>query len=669
MNPILAREIRARWRDNRSFLLLFGFSAALSLALWWIYREKTNDLVREMAEGVTFRGRSGNGAVLAQMDQLGRTLFQTLTIGQSLAWFVIAPGLTATSIAAERERGLLESIWLSQLRPSALMAGRLFSTLFFVFCLQIALVPLLAICLLLGGVSPLEIGMCLAIGAGTAFCGASIGLWCSARSHRPAGALSLACGFLVVWTLAAYATRDILWVLSYGLGFHVSPLARDSFAAVAQWLALIHPFLTATALAHQSRPNFLLGLSVEATCFVAIACQIALGAILLVNATRRASQPLPQNGWLGRNSRLETWRADWKTAAAARREAREKARLSHKVEGALLAELPIGALVRFKNPVLAREVRARFRLRRVGLLTTLLRVLALVTAMGFWLFVLFNALDLSSRRAAGETLILGLFFGASLAISVMAARSFSGEREAGTWEGLRLALLQPWEIVRAKWSSPLISTFYYSAPLWVLLPFCVAWLGPLEQGHGLSWQEMALCVGVVLSWASLVSAWGLWLSWRCRSTPAATIWTLATLFVAFVAFPYFVEQSGLKRQLLNATFGLQENNGFYRWNDDMEVRRWHLQVEVAATAYHPYKVLESLFEPGKIITSNYIYGYYDFDRARQALELEWLYSAAGCNIAGNAGLTLLFLTLLARAMTREGRERSKSKRARPPTQC
>ena len=68
----------------------------------------------------------------------------------------MAPALTASSIALERERGLLESVWLSQLHPGALVWDDYGRTLAFVFILQIALVPLLSSCLLLGGVAPLK---------------------------------------------------------------------------------------------------------------------------------------------------------------------------------------------------------------------------------------------------------------------------------------------------------------------------------------------------------------------------------------------------------------------------------------------------------------------------------------------------------------------------------
>ena len=38
INPILALELRARWRSNRSFLLLLGVALALSLVAGFIYQ-------------------------------------------------------------------------------------------------------------------------------------------------------------------------------------------------------------------------------------------------------------------------------------------------------------------------------------------------------------------------------------------------------------------------------------------------------------------------------------------------------------------------------------------------------------------------------------------------------------------------------------------------------
>ena len=64
----------------------------------------------------------------------------------------------------------------------------------------------------------------------------------------------------------------------------------------------------------------------------------------------------------------------------------------------LWAKLPIERLVNFQNPVLRREVRARFRLRRVGFLASLTRLSLLMGATAFWLAIVLRSPIRSAPR-------------------------------------------------------------------------------------------------------------------------------------------------------------------------------------------------------------------------------------------------------------------------------
>jgi hypothetical protein len=75
--------------------------------------------------------------------------------------------------------------------------------------------------------------------------------------------------------------------------------------------------------------------------------------------------------------------------------------------------------------------------------------------VAFWLWSAYLAaanfsvslFDHVMREDTGSMIMAALFFGGTLSILLWAARSFTGEREGGTWEGLRLALFEPRDIV------------------------------------------------------------------------------------------------------------------------------------------------------------------------------------------------------------------------------
>jgi hypothetical protein len=306
--------------------------------------------------------------------------------------------------------------------------------------------------------------------------------------------------------------------------------------------------------------------------------QTIASLFLLWAATRKASKPLPDMEWSQGNRRLKEWRDELNSAKIERQKRRETEKASQKVVGALLYEVPVEKFVRFKDPLLSREVKGRFRLRQSGTLVSLLRCAIFLCAVGFWLFVAFYAFDPASRTQAAKTLMLGIWGFGTLAIGVMSSGALVREREAGTWEGLHLSLLSPWEIVRSKWLSPLITLGYWSAPIWILLPFC--WSGAMPGA-----------LLVVVASLSTVSAWGFWVSSRAPHSAAATSWTLLTLLLALFALPMLDEILGIGN--LAAQWFLPELQPLsayvYRYDS-----RW-VGFRAIWNSYHPQISLTNLY--------------------------------------------------------------------------
>lgn len=584
MNPILAREIRIRFRDKRAFLLLLGLTAALCVAAGWIY----SDAVRLLELDTSYNTRLGMpeityGFVEQRASEAGRELFRFLAMGNVLAWLLVAPSLTATGLAKERERGLLESLWLSPLRVSSQVLGRLGATLCFLLILQLAALPVYGIALLLGGVSPGEIGLAALIIGMAALFGACLGLWCSARAYRSASALGTVFALIAIWSGVVFMQMN---AVAPWRGYNPA-----SFALVFSHPAPLLQFLLAPeAVTRFGAPLMDRGETLR----YGLLLQTMLSLLLLWSAIRVASKPLPDRRWSEGNMRIRAWQAKLEATRKRRREQRERQKAQEMVAGALLYEFPVEKFVRFKDPLLSREVRGHFRVRQSGLGTKLLRFGVFLAGAGFWIIVVFNALDKILRHTAGPMLLNGLLTFGILAVAVMASTSLVRERESGTWEGLRLSLLTTPNLIRSKWLSPLITFAYWSAPLWLLLPLCLNWGGKA----GLPWPWLALAVLILLASLGTVSAWGLWISRRAPHSAAATSWTLASLLFILAGIPALDSMVHLSRKVTDLVHPL----GAYRYNHsyghdyDDSMYRARRDFEALLSVYHPFTALNVVMD-------------------------------------------------------------------------
>ena len=530
INPILALELRARWRSNRSFLLLLGVALALSLVALFIYQRAVGTTSESSYDPFTGAINPGISNFDLRFSAIGRELFTALAHSNILVWLLIAAASAATGIARERERGLLESLQLSRISARGQIAARFEANLLLLGALQLVLLPIYAVSFLMGGVSQWEILQAFALVIVSSVVGTALGLWFSARSHRPTGALFGAISVLLALSGLSY----------YWLG---DALYRSRFGSSVNWdeasLALFHPNALFWALtdttAKWSAPLWQLTLSVSAL-------WLLLSLILCVSATRNVNRTLPPPSWQSGARWVEKLRAKQAATApdspalAPTKAATRKSRAS----GALLADLPVERFVRFSDPLLSREVKARFRLRRVGWFLSALRFALFLFAIGVWLFEVFWLFDAPSRSAMAPYGLRVLLYGGTLGLAAIAATSWTRERESGTWESLKLSLLTPREILRAKWLSPLVSFAYYSAPLWILLPIGALFVGVAAFAEGAI---------VVIAWLSLAVALGLWMSWRVKNGTASIAWTTGILAVLLAGWPWLNQLANVDESL------------------------------------------------------------------------------------------------------------------------
>jgi len=530
VNPIFKREFFARWRDWRSHALLFVLVVVLAIAVFWVYRDVMSDAGFSQGTStgvyVPATGRyEVPESLTTRAARVGRELFQGLTIGNVAVFFLLAPLFTATGVVRERERGLLESLQLSRMGSWSQIRARAVSALLFLGVLQLATVPAVFVAFSFGGISLQDIARAWLLTGVTALLGVGLGIGISSNAARPSGALSGAIALMALWSgFAGYAVAASISPSGlFGLGPEYAPVAL----VLCDWhpLGFTARLLFPTIISPQA---YFIGKTMYKTAFwtptqslpLVFAFWFTLGTLGLWKASRDVTRAFAPAGWSNGNPLVERWKA--------RREARLERRRAiarASVEGALLADLPFDKWIHFKNPLLNREVRSRFRLRRGSAFIWLARFVLFLIGVSAWVFGGAAMFDPVGRSGgAGGVLIIEWLLGVVL-VGTFAATGFAREREAGTWEGVRLSLLSDGEIARTKWLSPLIAFALLSSPLWLLL---VGYL-PLGSWQGTPVRVMFCQVLVIASSLTLVSAIAGWMSLRARSTTTATCWTLGIL--------------------------------------------------------------------------------------------------------------------------------------------
>lgn len=201
LNPVLARELKARMRGRLTWLVVTAYLAVLAVILRFVYLAASNDV-----------GGDGFGNPLAAAA-VGRSIFQWLLFFMLLLVCFIVPGLTAAAISGERERQTLVSLQLTLLRPRSIVVGKVLASLAFVTLLVVASLPLVSVPFLVGGVSVREVAQGIAMVLATAVALASLAVACSALLRRTQAATVVAYGLtmcMVVGTFVVYGAQRAL---------------------------------------------------------------------------------------------------------------------------------------------------------------------------------------------------------------------------------------------------------------------------------------------------------------------------------------------------------------------------------------------------------------------------------------------------------------------------
>ncbi len=183
-NPVLQRELLVNLRTNRAFLLLAIYQLLLAavVLIAWPSDERLD---------------------LTTNPPSAQKLVNLFFLGQYVIASLMAPSFAAGAITGEKERRTYEMLLASPLRPGAIVVGKMVASLTHLGMLILASLPIIVLCLPLGGVSVHEVlAAYLGLIVSIILFGA-IGVFCSSYFSRTSS--SLVVSYLIILPLVILA--------------------------------------------------------------------------------------------------------------------------------------------------------------------------------------------------------------------------------------------------------------------------------------------------------------------------------------------------------------------------------------------------------------------------------------------------------------------------------
>ena len=170
-NPVLQRELLVNLRTSRSFVLLLVYQVILAAVVYFAWPK----------DGVALdlTGSPGSTSNLVDLFFLGQYILAAL----------MAPSFAAGAIAGEKERATYEMLLASPIRPEAVVMGKLVAALTHLAILIFATLPIVMLCLPLGGVSIYEVLAAYLVLISSVICFGMISVACGSFFPRTSSAL------------------------------------------------------------------------------------------------------------------------------------------------------------------------------------------------------------------------------------------------------------------------------------------------------------------------------------------------------------------------------------------------------------------------------------------------------------------------------------------------
>ncbi|MEO8468915.1 MAG: ABC transporter permease subunit [Chloroflexota bacterium] len=197
ITAILVKELRGRMRGRRAFISVTIYTLIVAGFAWMVGR-----ILEESAR------QNFGFSPQYQSASIGRGIFVAIMFLQTLMISVLAPASTAGTISGERERQTLDLLAVTPISSVAIVVGKLFSSLTWVFMLILASVPVSALVFVYGGVAPDDLLRGYFMLFVTAIAFGALGIFFSALIRRSGAAT----GLTFVSVIVATVGLTFIWV-------------------------------------------------------------------------------------------------------------------------------------------------------------------------------------------------------------------------------------------------------------------------------------------------------------------------------------------------------------------------------------------------------------------------------------------------------------------------
>lgn len=226
-NPIIAKELRGRMRDKRTFILLTFYLVLIASFVCVVYL-----FLSESGSGISFDPD--------YRQTLGKSIFGTVVIIELLLIGFIGPGLTSGAITSEREHRTLDLLKTTLLTPRELVLGKLSASVIYLFLLIFTVLPIQSLAFILGGVGLAEIVISSIFLIVTAIFFSTLGIFFSSFLKRTLAATVSSYGSIL---LSVFAIIFFIFSMSFltSLMYNSNPnLSRinEEVLTVIMWIVI-----------------------------------------------------------------------------------------------------------------------------------------------------------------------------------------------------------------------------------------------------------------------------------------------------------------------------------------------------------------------------------------------------------------------------------------------
>ena len=449
-NPVLQRELLTNLRAPRAFVLLLVYQVILAGVVLIAYpRDIRIDLTNEFTKV--------------------QGLVDFFFLGQFAIASLMAPSFAASAITGEKERKTYEMLLASPIRPWSIVLGKLIASLTHLTVLMIASLPIIMLCLPLGGVAIQEV------------VAAYVGLLASVFLF---GSISIACSSYFKRTSASL-------VVSYAI---ILPMV---VLGCVFWRGLENQGFVRLAL----------------TTIVLPIAALSIGGALLHKTALRLLYP-PDVGSGGSEVTDLEKEQDEAIGLVIQRDAFPDRLFAPPRRRTLLAD---GA-----NPVFDKEIHAEL-FSQGTLMLRLVVQLSILLALPLMAILLFYA-----PNYAGWYIGYVILFNV-LVSPVFTAGSVCGERERQTLDLLLTTTLTPWQILWGKFAAGFRVSFVLTMFLmWPVVLACV-----LNPDLARNWLSMLVFLAMVVIASLFNALLGLFCSTLFHKTSSAMMGTYSILILLY----------------------------------------------------------------------------------------------------------------------------------------